>query len=191
MASPRRVKPVHPLSGALAADARMSHRDMQILAPKVRVPHRTRPLATNLRPLRKHIGGTSADGTGARMRPLPIKLIDCFDHAVQLGSVHRRPGAWTAATDRSPARAGLHLSRPRCGPTGTTSCPAWTREPTAPDRFDVYQLCTSVPDDINVASYSPPGIADPHVRPGDVEPVDLHRLELRSRSRTGCSSSSR
>lgn len=141
MASPRRVKPVHPLSGALAADARMSHRDMQILAPKVRVPHRTRPLATNLRPLRKHIGGTSADGTGARMRPLPIKLIDCFDHAVQLGSVHRRPGAWIAATDRSPARAGLHLSRPRCGPTGTTSCPAWTREPTAPDRFDVYQLC--------------------------------------------------
>ena len=60
MASPRRVKPVHPISGALAADARMSHRDMQILAPKVRVPHRTRPLATNLRPLRKHIGGTSA-----------------------------------------------------------------------------------------------------------------------------------
>ena len=111
MASLRPVKPVHQLSGALAADARMSHRDMQILAPKVRVPHRTRPLATNLKPLRKHIGGTSADGTGARMRPLPIKVIDCFDHPVQLGSVHRGPGAWTAATDRSPARAGLHRSR--------------------------------------------------------------------------------
>jgi hypothetical protein len=44
---------------------------------------------------------------------------------------------------------------PRCEPTGTTSCPAWTHEPTGPDRFDVYQLCTNVPDDINSASYSP------------------------------------
>src|SRR6266536_5085015 len=40
------------------------------------------------------------------------------------------------------------------------------REPTATDGFDVYQPCTYVPNDINAASYSSPGIADPFLNQG-------------------------
>jgi hypothetical protein len=43
------------------------------------------------------------------------------------------------------------------------------REPTATDRFDVYQPCTYVPNDINAASYSSPGIADPCLNQGGLD----------------------
>ena len=43
------------------------------------------------------------------------------------------------------------------------------REPTATDRFDVYQPCTYVPNDINAASYSSPTIADPCLSQGGLD----------------------
>jgi hypothetical protein len=43
------------------------------------------------------------------------------------------------------------------------------REPTATDRFDVYQPCTYVPNDINAASYSSPGVADPCLNQGGLD----------------------
>jgi hypothetical protein len=43
------------------------------------------------------------------------------------------------------------------------------REPTATDRFDVYQPCTYVPNDINAPSYSSPGIADSCLSQGGLD----------------------
>jgi hypothetical protein len=43
------------------------------------------------------------------------------------------------------------------------------REPTATDGFDVYQPCSYVPNDINAASYSSPGIADPCLNQGGLD----------------------
>jgi hypothetical protein len=43
------------------------------------------------------------------------------------------------------------------------------REPTATDHFDVYQPCTYVSNDINAASYTSPGIADPCLNQGGLD----------------------
>ena len=70
-------------------------------------PGRSRPTSG---PFASTSARNPADGTGARMRPLTHQIIDCFDHPVQLGSVHRDRRR-TAATDRSPARSpGFHRS---------------------------------------------------------------------------------
>jgi hypothetical protein len=127
MALPRRVKPVLQLSGTRTADARMSHRGRQILDPKVRVPHRTRPLATKLKPF----ASTSAEHR--RMPRSPDQAAVHQTHRllrspVQLGSVRRRDRGVDCGDGRFACPSGftfrastvsrpLRRTRPAC-----TSC---------------------------------------------------------------------
>jgi hypothetical protein len=78
-------------------------------------PGRSPPSSSPSQAHRRNTGGCP----GARIRPLSIKLIDCFAHPFSSDQFAGGTGAWTAATDGSPARAAspfaLRQSLGRCG----------------------------------------------------------------------------